>query len=167
MGPGSPGSAFHLAQINIGRIVAPTDSPVLKDFMDNLDRINALAEAQAGFVWRLVGDGNDATDIQAFDDPMMLLNLSVWEAPEQLAAFVYRTAHRDVMRRRREWFQPMETYMALWWIPAGHRPTPAEGIARIDLLAQMGPTPEAFTFRQPFPAPDGAIKPDSILDRCA
>ena len=159
--------AFHLAQINIGRIVAPTDSPVLKDFMDNLDRINALAEAQPGFVWRLVGDGNDATDIQAFDDPMMLLNMSVWETPEQLAAFVYRTAHRDFMRRRREWFQPTETYMALWWIPVGHRPTPAEGIARVDLIAKMGPTPEAFTFRQPFPAPDGAIVPDPILDRCA
>jgi hypothetical protein len=159
--------AFHLAQINIGRIVAPTDSPVLTEFMDNLDRINALAEAQDGFIWRLVGEGNDATDIQAFDDPMMLLNMSVWETPEQLAAFVYRTAHRDFMRRRRDWFQPMETYMALWWVPAGHRPTPAEGIARVDLLAKMGPTPEAFTFRQPFPAPDGVIRPDPILDRCA
>jgi hypothetical protein len=159
---------YQLAQINIGRIVAPTDSPIVKDFMDNLDRINALAEAQDGFVWRLVGEGdNDATDIHAFDDPMMLLNMSVWEGPEQLAAFVYRTAHRDIMRRRREWFEPVETYMALWWVPAGHRPTPAEGIARIDLIARMGPTPEAFTFRQPFPAPDGAIDPQPILDRCA
>jgi hypothetical protein len=158
---------FQLAQINIGRIVAPTDSPVLKDFMDNLDRINALAEAQPGFVWRLVGDGGNATDIQAFDDPMMLLNMSVWDGLDPLAAFVYRTAHRDVMRRRREWFEPMETYMALWWVPGGHRPTPAEGVARIDLLARMGPTPEAFTFRHPFPAPDGAIVPEPVLDRCA
>jgi hypothetical protein len=159
--------AFHLAQINIGRIVAPTDSPAVKDFMDNLDRINALAEAQPGFVWRLVGDGNNATGIRAFDDPMILLNMSVWETPEQLAAFVYRTAHRDFMRRRREWLEPMETYMALWWVPAGHRPTPAEGVARLDLLTKMGVTPQAFTFRQPFPAPDGAIIPDPILDRCA
>ena len=160
-------AGFHLAQINIGRIVAPTDSPVLKDFMDNLDRINALAEAQPGFVWRLVGEGNDATDIQAFDDPMMLLNMSVWESLDQLAAFVYRTAHRDIMRRRREWFHPVETYMALWWVPAGHRPTPAEGIARLELLKAMGPTPEAFSFRQPFPAPGAALAPDPILDRCA
>jgi uncharacterized protein DUF3291 len=161
-------AVYQLAQINIGRIVAPTDSPVVKDFMDNLDRINALAEAQAGFVWRLTGEGdNDATDIHAFDDPMMLLNMSVWEGPEALAAFVYRTAHRDIMRRRREWFEPIETYMALWWVPAGHRPTPAEGVARIELLKQMGPTPDAFTFRQPFPAPGAAIAPDPILDRCA
>ena len=161
-------AAYQLAQINIGRIVAPTESPVLKDFMDNLDRINALAEAQPGFVWRLVGEGeNDATDIQAFADPMLLLNMSVWESLDPLAAFVYRTAHRDFMRRRREWFEPMETYMALWWVAAGHQPTPAEGAARIELLKTMGPTPEAFTFRQPFPAPDGAILPDPILDRCA
>lgn len=159
---------YQLAQINVGRIVAPTDSPVVKDFMDNLDQINALAEAQPGFVWRLVGDGdNNATDIHAFDDPMMLLNMSVWESVDQLAAFVYRTAHRDFMRRRREWFHAMETYMALWWVPAGHRPTPAEGVARLDLLTRMGPTPEAFTFRQPFAAPDGAIVPEPILDRCA
>jgi len=161
-------AAYQLAQINIGRIVAPTDSPVVKDFMDNLDQINALAEAQAGFVWRLVGDGeNNATDIHAFDDPMMLLNMSVWDDLDHLASFVYRTAHRDFMRRRREWFEPLETYMALWWVPAGHRPTPAEGVARIELLKQMGPTPQAFTFRQPFPAPDGAILPEPILDRCA
>ena len=161
-------AAFQLAQINVGRIKAPTDSPIVKEFMDNLDRINALAEAQAGFVWRLVGDGdNDATDIHAFDDPMMLLNMSVWESLDQLAAFVYRTAHRDFMRRRREWFHPVESYMALWWVPAGYRPTPAEGIARLDLLTRMGPTPEAFSFREPFPAPDGAIVPEPVLDQCA
>ena len=162
------GQGFQLAQINIGRILAPTDSPVLKDFMDNLDRINALAEAQPSFVWRLTGEGgNDATDIHAFDDPMLLLNMSVWESLDALAGFVYRSAHRDVMRRRREWFEPMETYMALWWVPAGHRPTPAEGAARIALIARMGPTPEAFSFRQPFPAPGAATGPDPVLDRCA
>ena len=159
--------AFQLAQINIGRIKAPTDSPLLKDFMDNLDRINALAESQPGFVWRLVGDGNNATDIQAFDDPMMLLNMSVWESVDHLAAFVYRTGHRDIMRRRREWFEAIETYMALWWVPAGHRPTPAEAISRLDMLARIGPTAGAFTFRQPFPPPGAAIAPDPVLDECA
>jgi hypothetical protein len=162
------GATWQLAQINVGRIKAPTDDPLVKDFMDNLDRINALAESQPGFVWRLVGDGdNDATDIHAFDDPMMLLNMSVWESVDQLAAFVYRSAHRDIMRRRREWFEPVETYMTLWWVLAGHRPTPAEGIARLELLKAMGPTAEAFSFREPFPAPGAAIAPDPILDRCA
>jgi hypothetical protein len=162
------GETWRLAQINIGRIKAPTDDPLVKDFMDNLDRINALAESQPGFVWRLTGEGeNDATDIHAFDDPMMLLNMSVWESVEELAAFVYRTAHRDVMRRRREWFEPVETYMTLWWVPAGHRPTPAEAIARLELLKAMGPTAEAFTFREPFPAPDAAVGPEPVLDECA
>jgi len=161
-------SSWRLAQINVGRILAPTDDPLVKDFMDNLDRINALAESQPGFVWRLVGEGeNNATDIHAFDDPMLLMNMSVWRDVDSLAAFVYRTAHRDFMRRRREWFAPMETYMTLWWVPAGHRPTPAEGAARLELFRKMGPTPEAFSFRQPFPAPDGAIQPNPILDRCA
>ena len=106
-------SAFQLAQINIGRLVAPYNSPPLAEFVANLGRINALADASPGFVWRLTGAGNDATDIQAFDDPMVAMNMSVWESLEALAAFAYRSAHRDFMRRRREWFEaPAEAYMA-------------------------------------------------------
>jgi hypothetical protein len=161
------GRAYELAQINIGRIVATFDSPELADFVAHLDRINDLAESQQGFVWRLTGEGNNATDIQAFDDPMMALNMSVWESLEALAAFVYRSAHLDVMRRRREWFEPAaEAYMALWWVPAGHHPSPAEGRARLETLQRLGPTAEAFTFRHPFPAP-GTVHADPILDECA
>ena len=159
-------AAYELAQINIGVVRAPTDSPLLAEFMNNLDRINALADGQTGFVWRLVGDGDNATDIHAFDDPMMLMNMSVWRDADSLAAFVYRTAHREVMRRRREWFHPIETYMALWWVPAGHRPSPAEGRARLETLQRLGPTAEAFTFRDPFPAP-GDTDAQPILDECA
>ena len=158
---------YHLAQINIGRLKAPMDAPETAGFAQNLDRINALAEAQEGFVWRLTGEGNNATDIVAFDDPMMILNMSVWTGPEALAAYVYRTGHRDVMRRRAEWFEKMELFMCLWWVPVGHRPTPAEGIARLETLRQRGPTREAFTFREPFPAPDEAQPPAPILDECA
>jgi heme-degrading monooxygenase HmoA len=158
---------YHLAQINVGRFLAPIDSPQIKDFVDNLDRINALAESQPGFVWRLVGEGNNATDVRPFEDPDMALNLSVWESLETLAAFVYRTAHRDIMRRRREWFSVMETYMTLWWVPVGYTPTPEEGWARLKLLEQMGPTADAFTFRNPFPAPDAIVPELPILDRCA
>ena len=159
-------AGFHLAQINVGRFLAPIDSPQIKGFVDNLDRINALAEAQPGFVWRLVGEGNNATDLRPFDDPGLAVNLSVWESLEALAAFVYRTGHRDVMRRRREWFEVMEVYMALWWVPVGHVPTPEEGWARLEHLRLHGPTPEAFTFREPFPRRDeAAVTP--VLDRCA
>jgi hypothetical protein len=160
-------SGFQLAQINVGRLVAPIDSPQVAEFVANLDRINALADDQPGFVWRLTGAGNNATDIQAFDDPAIALNMSVWESLEALAAFVYRSDHLGVMRRRREWFEPpTEAYMALWWVPAGHIPTPAEGRARLETLRRLGPTPSAFTFRQPFPPP-GAATVDPILDECA
>jgi heme-degrading monooxygenase HmoA len=158
---------FHLAQLNIGKLLAPIDSLLIKDFKDNLGRINALAETQPGFVWRLVGEGDDATDIRPFDDPDMAVNLSVWESLDSLAAFVYRTAHRDIMRRRREWFDAMQTYMVLWWVPAGETPTVEEAKARLERLARLGPTPDAFTFREPFPAPGVARPETSVLDRCA
>jgi hypothetical protein len=160
-------AGYQLAQVNIGRLKAPIDAPEIRDFVDNLDRINALAEAQPGFVWRLVGEGGNATDIRAFDDPAMAINLSVWESADCLAAFVYRTAHRDIMRRRREWFHVMDVYMALWWVPAGHRPTPAEARARLETLERLGPTPEAFTFGTPFPAPDVSARAEPILEECA
>jgi hypothetical protein len=161
-------SGYHLAQINIGRLLAPTDSPQLADFMAGLDRINALAEAQPGFVWRLTGDGaNNATDIRAFDDPMLALNMSVWESPQALAAYVYRSEHVSFMRRRREWFEPHPAPLALWWIPAGHIPTPEEGRVRIEALRQDGPTPYAFTFRQLFPPPGRSETGAPILDECA
>jgi hypothetical protein len=159
--------SFHLAQINVGRLIGPIDSPLVAGFVANLDRINALADGQPGFVWRLTGEGNNATDIQAFDDPGIALNMSVWESLEALAAFVYRSGHRDVMRRRREWFEaPAEPYMALWWVPAGHIPTPAEGRERLETLQRLGPTPAAFSFREPF-APPGAAAIAPVLDECA
>lgn len=157
----------HLAQINIGLLKAPMDAPETAGFAENLDRINALAEAQPGFVWRLTGEGNNATDIQMFDDPLQLLNMSVWTDLDALAAFVYRSDHRDVMRRRAEWFHKMELFMCLWWVPVGHEPTPEEAIARLAVLRRRGPSPEAFTFRNPFPAPGASEAPPSILDECA
>jgi len=160
-------SQFHLAQINIGRLRAPIDDPMIADFKNNLDRINALAEATPGFVWRLTGEGNDATDVRPFEDPLMAINMSVWEGPAALGAYVYRSDHVSIMRRRAEWFEKMEIFMALWWVPMGHRPEPAEGVARLDTLRRLGPTAQAFTFRDIFPAPDSAERPLPILDECA
>lgn len=160
-------NGYHLAQVNVGRLKAPVDHPMIADFKNNLDRINALAEQQTGFVWRLTGDGNDATDIQPKpDDPLFAINMSVWTDVASLGAFVYRTAHIEIMRRRREWFEVMETYMCLWWVPVGHTPTVQEAMARLEALERLGPTPEAFTFKTPFPAPDG--RPATpVLDECA
>ena len=158
---------FHLAQINIGRLKAHIDDPQIADFKDNLDAINALAEGSPGFVWRFTGDGNNATDVQAFDDPLMAINMSVWESVAALGAFVYRSEHVAFMRRRHEWFHETDNFMALWWTPAGHRPTPQEAIARLATLGGLGPTSEAFTFKTPHPAPDAAHPPLPILDECA
>lgn len=161
-------SQFHLAQINIGRFRAPVGDPMIAEFVANLDRINAIADRSPGFVWRLTGAGNNATDIQPDPgDPLMALNMSVWEGPQALGAFVYRSDHLPIMRRRAEWFEKLELYMALWWVPIGHRPGVEEGMGRIATLRRLGPTAAAFTFRDIFPPPDSAIAPPTVLDECA
>jgi hypothetical protein len=161
-------SRYHLAEINIGRLRAPVEDPMIAEFVANLDRINALADGSPGFVWRLTGAGNDATDVRPdASDPMLAMNMSVWESVAALGAFVYRSDHLGVMRRRAEWFEKLELYMALWWVPAGHIPSVEEGMARIETLRRLGPTAEAFTFRDPFPAPDAREAPPPVLDECA
>ena len=152
--------AYELAQLNVGVIRAPMDSPVMAEFAANLDRINALAERTPGFVWRLQSDSGNATDIRPFDDPDLLLNMSVWRDVAALSAYVYRSEHVAIMRRRREWFEPMDqAYLVLWWVARGHRPSIDEAVARLETLRRKGPTPEAFTFRQAFAAPDAAAPP--------
>lgn len=147
-------SPHHLAQVNVARLRAPLDAPELADFVAALEPVNALADAAPGFVWRLQTDEGDATSIRAFDDDMIIVNMSVWESLEALRDFVYRSDHRTFLARRRRWFERMDAPMvALWWVPAGHRPTVAEAKQRLDALEGLGPTPEAFTFRRSFPAP--------------
>ncbi len=146
-----PERTHHLAVFNIGRPVAPLDSAQLQDFMDGLDPINALAEKAPGFVWRYVAEGtNNATAARPFDDDL-IVNFGVWQSREHLWDFVYRSEHLDFLRRRREWFQHMaEPFLVLWWVPSGHIPSMAEARAKLDRLRCAGPSPEAFTFRQPF-----------------
>jgi hypothetical protein len=143
---------WHLAQFNVARAKGPTDGAVMAEFMANLDRINELADKSPGFVWRLQTEDGSATSIRAFDDPDLLLNLSVWEDVDSLRHYVYRTEHIDFLRRRREWFEPVEELpvMVMWWVPAGANPSVDEAIRRLYRLAEEGPCPEAFTFRQHF-----------------
>lgn len=148
-----PPAEWHLAQINIARFKAPIDSPLIGGFVEMLDPVNAIADVAPGFVWRLQTDEGNATSIHAFDDDLILVNMSVWESVEELNAFVYRSRHFEVFGRRREWTEHMErAYLALWWIPAGTIPTVEEGKRRLDLLIERGPTPEAFTLKRSFPA---------------
>jgi hypothetical protein len=148
------GSRWHVAQVNIARLLAPLDSPRLADFVALLEPINALADAAPGFVWRLQTDDGDATAIRAFGDDRIIVNLTVWETIEALADYAYASRHAEVLRRRREWFEKMtEPHLAVWWIPAGGVPSVAEAEHRLAMLRGRGPSPEAFTLRDWFPSP--------------
>lgn len=149
-----------LAQVNIARLAADLTDPRLAAFVAALEPVNALADEADGFVWRLQTEAGDATDIVAFENERgdgvgVITNLSTWRDVETLTSFVFRTAHADVMRRRREWFLPIEeAYTVCWWVPAGHRPRVEEAEQRLDVLRRNGPTPAAFTLRRHFPPPD-------------
>jgi hypothetical protein len=147
-------SQYELAQLNIAVMKEPLESPSMADFVANLDRINALAENSPGFVWRLQTEEGDATALRPMGENI-LVNMSVWRDVASLNDYVYKSAHVEIMRRRKEWFERMsEMHMVLWWVPADHRPTIAEATLKLDLLREKGPSAAAFTFRHPFPSPD-------------
>ncbi len=155
-------STYELAQLNIASMKEPLESPRMADFVANLDRINALAEASPGFVWRLQTEEGDATAMRPMGEDT-LVNISVWQDVDSLNNYVYRSAHVEIMRRRKEWFEHMrEAYVVLWWVRTGHRPTMPEAIAKLEALRTKGPTEEAFTFRHAFLAPD-APRPSEVL----
>ena len=141
--------APHIAQINIGTMVAPTDDPRVADFMNALDRINALADEAPGFVWRLQTDDGNATSIQVFDNPLTLLNMSVWESVEALKAYVYQSEHVDFFRRRAEWFEADAKRVALWCVEPGTVPELDDAVRRVEFLERRGPSPYAFGFGRP------------------
>jgi hypothetical protein len=140
-----------LAQVNIAKMLAPIDSPVMSEFVANLDRINRLAESSAGFIWRLKDDTDNATHIKVYDDDFIIVNMSVWRSPEDLSAYVYRSDHAEVFKRRKEWFSKMDQqHMALWYISDEHRPTVEDAVERLNYLRTNGDTPFAFGFRKQF-----------------
>jgi len=142
-------------QFNVARLRAPLDDPLIADFVEGLEPINALADGHPGFVWRLETEDGDATSIRLYDDDLVIVNMSVWEDVESLRAFVYTTDHRRYLARRKEWFTPIdEAYLVLWWVPAGTIPDPIEGVRRLEHLREHGPTPTAFTLGRSFPPPE-------------
>lgn len=152
---------FDLAQVNFALPLEPLDSALLAGFVAALEPINALADTSPGFVWRLQSDDGDAMAIRGFGDDRIIINMSTWASLDALADFAFKSAHAEVMRSRRRWFVPLKrSYAALWWVPAGHRPSVREAEERVAHLEEHGPTEHAFTFKQPFPAPDAArIRP--------
>jgi hypothetical protein len=156
-------SSAELAQVNVARSLGPMDSAVMAGFVAELEPINALADAAPGFVWRLQDESGDATSVRVFEDPDMLINLSVWTSADALAGFVYRSGHVAVMRRRKRWFETIQQYLALWWVPTGHRPRAVEARERLEYLRRHGPTPYAFTFKRRFePGETLAVLDDAI-----
>jgi len=135
----------HLAQVNIARLRYDIDDPRVAGFVNSLDRVNAVADRSPGFAWRLKDDGGNATEIGGFDDPRIIVNLSVWESPEALERFVWQTVHKNVYARRGEWFEAIEEmYLAMWWVAPGHAPTVAEARERLEHLRKSGPSDYAF-----------------------
>jgi GNAT superfamily N-acetyltransferase len=135
----------HLAQLNIATLRHPIDDPRTADFANALPMVNGAGEQSPGYVWRLQSDSGDATDIQVFEDPLVIVNLTVWESLEALKAFAYRGVHRDFFRRRAEWFVEGSTRTALWWVPAGVLPTTDDAKRRLDFIEVFGSSPYAFT----------------------
>ncbi|MEV4332444.1 DUF3291 domain-containing protein [Streptomyces sp. NPDC049597] len=149
-------TAYELAQVNIARLKHPLDSAELKDFVDNLDPVNAVADAADGFVWRLQNESGNATDMRVFGDDALMVNMSVWRDTNALTAFMYQGMHRELLARRYEFFERVKEVMTtMWWVPAGHRPTVREAEDRLRHVREHGPTEYAFTLRTAFPPPVG------------
>ncbi|WP_163935362.1 DUF3291 domain-containing protein [Paraferrimonas sp. SM1919] len=143
---------MQLAQLNIAKAKYPLDSPEIKEFIANLDRVNGIAEQSKGFIWRLKDESPDTTDIQLFDDPRIIVNMSVWQSIESLKGFMFKTLHRDFMRRKSEWFERIDNNLVLWWVEDGHTPTQVEALERLRYLSRHGASRYAFTFKQSFEA---------------
>ena len=148
---------YHLAQVNIARMLAPLSDPLMAGFVAQLDTINALADGSPGFLWRLQTEEGNATTLRPYEDDLILVNLSLWASLSDLLAFVYKSQHRSVLQQRTQWFERFEgPYLALWWVPSGHVPSVEEAKERLAYLRAHGETPYAFSFKKLFPAPEAA-----------
>lgn len=147
-------SQYHLAQLNIATAIASMESEVMSEFVENLERINQLGEDSPGFVWRLKDETGDATSIQVYDNPNVIVNLTVWQDPDSLKHFIFKTDHANFLKRKKQWFESSrEATYVLWWIPAGHLPDLAEAKGKLEHLRDHGETTHAFSFKRLFSSP--------------
>jgi hypothetical protein len=147
-------NSFHIAQVNVALAKDNMESEVMQGFVSRLDEMNALADRAEGFVWRLKDDGGSATAVRAFNDPLLLVNISVWQNLEALKQYVYKSLHVELIRDRGRWFHKIpEFHQALWWIAAGHIPSVQEGKQKLEHIRKYGPSQDAFTFAKPYPTP--------------
>jgi hypothetical protein len=149
---------YHIAQINIARMKAALEDASNSGWVSRLDEINALADQAPGFVWRLKTEEGNATYLRPFDDNQIIVNMSVWESVEHLKEYVYKSAHAELLRARKEWFEHFEgAYVALWWVPEGHNPSVDEAKKRLKHLEEHGPSQFAFTFKAIQPPDEGFL----------
>lgn len=147
-------SKYHLAQVNIAKRLAPMDNAIMQDFVNNLDRINAIADSSEGFIWRLKDEDKDEA-VAIFKDDALIINMSVWENIETLFNYTYKSNHVEIFRRKKEWFSKIEImHMAFWYVPVGYEPTFLDAKNRLDYLNTKGETPYAFTFKNKFTVKD-------------
>ncbi len=148
-------SHYFIAEINIAKMKGvDINDPIMKEFVENLDALNQIAEKSEGFVWRLKDENNNATSLNPYNDETIIINVSVWKSIETLENFMYRTFHSDFLKRRKEWFLTYgSAHTAMWWIPEGHIPTMQEAVDKLSFLQTNGPSPNSFDFRHKFPAP--------------
>jgi len=144
-------SDYNLAQVNIAKMLAPMDDTIMQNFVNNLDRINEIAEQAEGFIWRLK-DGEDYEKAaEVFKDETLIVNMSVWTDMDSLFNYVYKSGHIEVFKRKKEWFSKLKMmHMVFWFVQAGHTPTPEEAKACLNYINTHGETPYAFTFKSKF-----------------
>jgi hypothetical protein len=150
-------NSYQIAQINIARMKGvDINDPLMKEFVDNLDIVNAIAEKSEGFIWRLKEENNNATSLNPYNDEQIIINISVWESIETLEKFMYHTFHSDFLKRRKEWFQSFgSAHTAMWWIPCGQFPSMQTAVDKLDHLQKNGASEFVFDFRNKFPTPKG------------
>lgn len=142
---------MHLAQLNIARPKFPIDSIGMADFVNNLDPINTVAENSPGFIWRLKDDSGNASSIPVFNDPELIVNMSVWQDIASLKQFMFKTHHIDFLKRKKEWFVPLDSpSYVMWWIEEGHTPSVGEAEERLLHLREHGESDYAFSFKHSF-----------------
>jgi hypothetical protein len=145
---------YNLAQVNIAKRLAPMDDPIMQDFINNVERINAIADEAEGFIWRMQDEDKDL-GAEIFKDDTLLINMSVWNDLECLFDYTYKSGHIEVFKRKKEWFSKMKmVHMAFWYIPEGYEPTFQDAKSRLDYLNKYGDTPYAFTFKSKFSPKD-------------
>ena len=154
---------WNIAQLNVANALYPLDDERMSRFVDQLDTVNSLADSSRGFIWRLQSDKGNATDIKVDDDPMVIVNMSVWQSVDALFNFAYKSAHQKVVADRRQWFKRHDRdYQVLWWVPVTHHPSVEEGMERLRLLREIGPSAEAFTFKAKYQAPNTDGEPENL-----